>query len=188
VLQSINNRYGTHRGLIRLLLDTLKWKLGRYDQYQQVDWSKVRRLVFVCQGNICRSPYGHVLAQTTLPDNVVSMGYATAGTGTPANEVARCVAADRGSSLERHRATDMSDFDVMDGDLFLVMEDRHIARIEAFVSGKDTQIALLGLFATPRQPLIYDPHNLSAAYFHSCYAVIESAVDGVVRQYLQSRA
>ena len=67
------------------------------------------------------------------------------------------------------------------------MEDRHIAKIKAVVASKDTQIALLGLFATPSLPLIYDPHTLSEGYFHSCYAVVESAVDSVVSLFFQSR-
>ncbi len=115
------------------------------------------------------------------------MGCAAA-TGAPADECARLVAKARGTSLEQHRATDLSDFEVLDGDLFLVMEDRHIARIEAVVTSKDTQITLLGLFAAPPLPLIYDPHHLSEGYFHSCYAVVESAVDRVVSQFLQSRS
>tara|TARA_R110001583_G_scaffold143203_1_gene295309 strand:- start:18775 stop:19338 length:564 start_codon:yes stop_codon:yes gene_type:complete len=186
VLQRINDRYGTHRGLIRLAIDWIKWKLGQYDPYQQLDWASVKRLVFVCQGNICRSPYGHYLAQIKLPGSVVSIGYATT-TGVPANDCARFVAKARGTPLEQHTATDLSDFTVLDGDLFLVMEDRHIAKIESVVAQKDTQITLLGLWAEPKMPLIYDPHKLSEAYFNSCYQVIESAVDEVVKRFNQSR-
>ncbi|MFT6915429.1 MAG: protein-tyrosine phosphatase [Motiliproteus sp.] len=186
MLQYVSDRYGTHRGLIRLALDWVKWKLGQYDPYQKVDWTSVKRLVFVCQGNICRSPYGHFLAQTKLPGSVVSIGYATT-TGVPANDCARAVAMARGTSLEQHKATDLSDFSVLDGDLFLVMEDRHITKIESTVAKKDTQITLLGLWATPKMPLIYDPHHLSEAYFNSCYQVIESAVEEVVKHFNRKR-
>ncbi|WP_421862714.1 hypothetical protein [Motiliproteus sp.] len=187
MLQNLNDKFGTHRGLVRLVLDHIKWRLGHYQPYQQVDWTGVKRLVFVCQGNICRSPYGHFLAEAELPGQVVSIGYATT-TGAPANDCARFVAKARGTDLTDHRATDLSDFEVQDGDLFLVMEDRHIPKLTQALRGKQTQITLLGLWASPAYPLIYDPHHLSEGYFHSCYRVIESAVAAVVQQIKQSRA
>lgn len=186
MLQHIRNRYGTHRGLIRLYLDTIKWKLGQYEQYERVNWFEVKRLVFVCQGNICRSPYAHYLALKQLDENVASIGFATT-TGVPANDRAKDVARVRGTSLDTHIATDLRDFDIVDGDLFLVMEGRHISKLGPIVSAKQTQLSLLGLWATPSRALIYDPYDLSEAYFHSCFEIIESAVANVVNHYLEGR-
>jgi len=181
MLSVINARFGSYRGLIRLLLDKIRWYSGAFKPYQNTDWSQVKRLVFVCQGNICRSPYGHMLAaKSKLP--VASFGYATT-TGQPANAVALKVAAERGIDLSQHRTTDLSDFEVENGDLLLLVEPRHIAKVQHISCRPGVQVALLGQWCRPITPLIYDPHTLSEAYFHHCYARIEQAVVNLVIQF-----
>lgn len=181
MLSVINSRYGSYRGLIRLWLDRLQWYSGRFRRYERPDWSQVKRLVFVCQGNICRSPYGHVLAsRQQLP--VASFGYATTS-GQSANPIALKVAAERGVDLSAHRTTDLSDFIVQPGDLLLLVEPRHISKVQNVASQQSVQVALLGQWCDPVMPLIYDPHTLSEAYFHHCYARIEQAVANLLAEY-----
>jgi protein-tyrosine phosphatase len=181
MLSEIDSRYGTYRGLIRLWLDRLKWFCGCFRRYGRPDWLQVKRLVFVCQGNICRSPYAHALA---VRDGVAatSFGYATT-TGQPANSVALKIAAERGLDLSGHRTTDLSDFIVQSGDLLLLVEPRHLAKVRSAVAQPGVQVALLGQWCEPVMPLIYDPHNLSEAYFHNCYARIERAVDNLLGEF-----
>jgi len=182
----IRRPYGTHRGLIRLLFDQAKWRAGRYRACENIDWTRIERLVFVCQGNICRSPYAHVLAeQDGLP--VASFGYATT-TGLPANEVAKTVARVRGHSLDGHVTTDVGDFTITADDLLLVMEDRHLPKVAPRAQAVGAQVTLLGLWAEPPRPLIYDPNHLSEAYFHTCYGVIESAVAKVAERWRTAHA
>lgn len=170
----VSRRYGTHRGLVRSALDQLKWRCGVYRSREQVDWQRVRRLVFVCQGNICRSPYALARARE-LGLHAISFGYATSS-GSAANARAMHVAAQRGQDLAAHRTTAMADFTAQDGDLLLVMEDRHFAHVAPLLEAVPAQLSLLGLFARPPRALIYDPHRLGEAYFHSCYDLIDSAV------------
>jgi protein-tyrosine phosphatase len=179
----INARYGTYRGMIRLIIDSIKMYLGVYTRYQNIDWSQVKRLVFVCQGNICRSPYGHFIALSQGIKNVASLGYATT-TGLGANPQAMKVAQDRGISLASHITTDIHDFEFCDGDLLLVMEDRHLTKISGInKQDKAVQVSMLGLWDTPKLALLYDPHKLSDEYFHQCYANIESATHKVIAKF-----
>jgi protein-tyrosine phosphatase len=53
----------------------------------QLQPERVRRLVFVCLGNINRSAFGHVVA-AGLGVRVVSIGLSTPTTGAPAFEKA----------------------------------------------------------------------------------------------------
>ncbi len=121
-------KFGTVRGFVRLMLDNIAMYAGLYRKYETVDWSSVRRIVFVCQGNICRSPYAHWLALRET-DAVASLGLSTS-TGEPAHDVALDVARISGVDLTPHRTTDWTDFDLCDGDLLLAMEMRHIRIIE----------------------------------------------------------
>lgn len=55
----IQRGFGTLRGLIGTSLDYVAWLIGSYRPYGRVDWHRAQRLMLVCRGNICRSPFAH---------------------------------------------------------------------------------------------------------------------------------
>lgn len=178
-MNMLRRNFANIRGFVRTVLDQLKWFSGPYRRYGRVDWSNVRRLVFVCQGNICRSPFAKCLAEqrTTIP--VSSFGLSTT-TGAEADAVARNVATQFSIDLSSHRATNWKDFTVQPGDLLLVMEDRHIRQLAEKLDGQAVQICLLGLWCRPRFALLYDPFGQSRDYFEICFARIENAVGRLI--------
>lgn len=176
-------RFGTVRGFVRLMLDCAAMYAGLYRKYETIDWSSVRRLVFVCQGNICRSPYAHWLARRDT-DAVASLGLNTY-TGMQAFDMAIDTARRYGVDLGAHRTTDWKDFELRDGDLLLAMEMRHIRIIEQRPVDRKIQVGLLGLWCRPRLPLLYDPHRLSPAYFATCYERIGRAVARITAQFTE---
>ncbi len=181
-----DTKFGTVRGFVRLMLDNIAMYAGLYRKYETIDWSSVRRLVFVCQGNICRSPYAHWLALRET-DAVASLGLNTE-TGMRAYDMAVDIARISGVDLTPHRTTDWTDFDLRDGDLLLAMEMRHIRIIEERPVDCHIQIGLLGLWCRPRMPLLYDPHRMSKAYFATCYERISRAVARINRQFAHRTA
>ena len=185
----MDERFGTHRGLIRLALANALWFLGPYRRYGRVNFDKVERLVFVCQGNVCRSPFGHHLARQLITEvPVCSLGLGTT-TGLRANELATTVASEFAVDLTEHRTTAVIDFPIRKGDLFLVMEDRHLQVLTPLLQGRDVQVALLGLWCRPPFALLYDPHRLSPGYFRTCFRRIKQAVEELDRALKQrSRA
>ena len=171
----INRRYGTWRGMIRSLLGRLELVSGRLDEFRLRQPEQVKRVVFVCLGNICRSSYAHRIAlRYGLP--VASIGLSTTTGGrSPAQAVA--AAARAGVDMSTHRATNLADFDVRPGDLFLVMEVRQAHVLRRRLNGRtDVSIDLLGRWCTPRMPHLHDPFTLSDAYFDTAFARIEVAV------------
>ena len=60
------------------------------------------------------------------------------------------VAGDFGFDMRGHRATDITDFTICDGDLLIVMEDRHINWLQRHLDNQDVQVCLLGLWCRPR--------------------------------------
>ena len=176
---NISKMFGTFRGFVRLVIANGLWALGPYRKYEKIDFGRVRRLIFVCQGNICRSPFGHHLAAKIVDGIPVrSLGLGTTS-GLPANTVATEAAGDFGVDLADHRTTALSDFTIADGDLFLVMEDRHMRALRPYLVGHDAQIGLLGLWCRPRFALLYDPHRLSRNYFTTCFQRISRAVEAL---------
>lgn len=170
----IRHPFGTYRGLIRLWLAQLEGCTGRLVRFRDPDWSRVQRLVFVCNGNICRSAYGMLLAEELgLPS--ASFGLYT-DTGARPPEPALATAAAHGRDLSAHRATEVDDFEVRDSDLLLVMEIRQARRLAERYAGRPIQIALLGDWVEPRRPHLHDPFTLSPGYFETCFRHIESAV------------
>lgn len=169
----IAGSFGTHRGLVRMLLGETEYLAGRVNQFLQPDLAATRRLVFVCLGNINRSAFAEGVA-TASGLKTASIGLSTS-TGNPAFHMAIDTARHFGIDLQAHRATDFTDYEYRPGDLLLAMEIRHAHRLAS--QGIPQQaIALLGHWATPHRIHIHDPHTLSSAYFRTCFSLIHSAV------------
>lgn len=85
------------------------------------------RLLVICHGNICRSPYLEALLRTALPDSEVSSaGFVGAGRGVPPHSTE--VAGRRGLDLSAHKSRLITS-DILDrADLLIVMgEDQERA-------------------------------------------------------------
>lgn len=174
----IDNRYGTWRGLVRALLARAELAGGRLEPFRLARPEAVRRLVFVCHGNICRSAYGHMVARE-LGMNVASLGLST-HTGNRSPDPALASATRLGVDMSAHRATDWGDFKVAPGDLFLVMEVRQAHEVRRRLGGRnDVQICLLGMWCTPVMPHLHDPYTLSDPYFDSCFRRVRQAVQAL---------
>ena len=174
MIATINRRYGTWRGLVRAVLARAELSAGRLEDFRLKDPEAVRRVVFVCLGNICRSAYGHQVARE-LGLNVASLGLSTS-TGTASPDAAVDAARRLGAEMSEHRATDWSDFEVRPGDLFLVMEVRQAHELRRRLKGRsDVRVALLGLWNEPLMPHLHDPFTLSDGYFDTCFARVRQA-------------
>jgi protein-tyrosine phosphatase len=180
LLGPINDRYGTYRGLIRLGLAQAELLTRRLRPFTAVTPEAVRRVVFVCRGNIWRSAFAEAQART-LGLNAASFGLATSG-GVPVPSTALAAAAPFGIDLSGHRSTGLQDFVLQEGDLLLAMEVRQ-ARVMLALPGRPPgQVSLLGLWATPSCPHIHDPDRLSAAYGRRCLAIVADSVKNLARQ------
>lgn len=167
----VRARYGTARGLARLLLSQLRsWR-----RFEEIDWSRVERLVFVCTGNVCRSPFAEALARRA---GVPAISVALRGrSGAPAHPAAVAAARAAGFDLSSHRATEIDQMEVGPGDLLVAMEPWQAA---AVADRGGAQATLIGLWTRPRRPHVHDPYGLCDAYFRTCFAVIASGVDAIV--------
>lgn len=147
------------------------------------------RVLFVCMGNICRSPmaeglFQHMARQAGL-DDIVSA--ASAGThayhaGEPADRRALAVAARHGIDLAAHRVTRVQDHDLDQYDLVLAMDWDNLSRLQHMTSKRQHhKIQLLMRFASEYESAtIPDPFYGAQAAFDQTFDYIEDACGGLL--------
>ncbi|CAN0590891.1 unnamed protein product, partial [Ectocarpus sp. 12 AP-2014] len=59
----VYERFGSRNGFVRYFGYWVLAQIGTYRQFTLPPPEKQRRLVFICNGNICRSPLAEVYAQ-----------------------------------------------------------------------------------------------------------------------------
>ena len=82
VTHYIKNRFGSKRGLLNAVTYSIRSLLGFYKKHQAVSLSKSTRFIFICSGNICRSPLAEYVAKQQGAQ-AISFGLHTRG-GDPA--------------------------------------------------------------------------------------------------------
>lgn len=165
--------FGGKRGFLEHARTRALYALGAYRKTCDINWAAVRRLAFVCTGNICRSPYASARARS-LGVAAASFGLRAAN-GAPADPEASRNALLRGVDLSAHRSTRAESSTFADGDLIIVFEPGHLAEVRQR-TGNRMPASLLGVWAHPMWPHIQDPYGRSDKYFQRCFSVIDANV------------
>ena len=173
-------KFGTWRGALRLALAHAEVATGQA-AIAAPDPAQVRRLVFVCHGNICRSAYADGLARRAGM-NVASFGLSTSSGKDAWPQVAERALA-RGLDLSQHRTTRVEDYVPLPGDYLLGMETRHLRKLAANPLTAGLPRGLLGNYANPAVPHLHDPYRLGSAYMEVCLDRIERAVAALITRY-----
>lgn len=155
----------------------------------------VRSVLFVCTGNICRSPTAEGVMRRRLADagladviRVDSCGTHDYHVGEPPDARSRRHAKARGYDLSALRARQVAAEDFEQFDLLLVADESHLFHLQAMAAphlrGK---VRLLMDFA-PHAGLreVPDPYYGGAEGFERVLDLIESAVDGVMAHVLEA--
>ena len=147
------------------------------------------RVLFVCYGNVCRSPMAEgilrgQLAQGGLFGRVIvdSAGTSSVNAGRRADGRARAIVSRRGGSIRDLRAREFVDEDFDNFDLILVMDEsnrRDVLR-RARGSGDTDKVRMLLDYVTGGE--VSDPVEGASADFERAYDVIERASHAVLKQ------
>jgi len=171
---AVLREYGHRHGWLRHHAWTALLKLGWRRHLQSVDWQRVERCLFACQGNICRSPYAEHRARC-LGIDAISFGIETTP-GRRAASTAVRVAARRGVDLTNHRSRSAEDLTIAASDLVIAMEPRQLSALLSLARASGGQLTLLGLWCLPIRPVLEDPYGLSETHFQICFSVIDDAL------------
>ncbi|GAA1997066.1 low molecular weight protein-tyrosine-phosphatase [Microbacterium ulmi] len=150
------------------------------------------RVVFVCTGNICRSPMAEVVfrwfaANAGLRDRVLSTSAGTGDwhVGERADQRTLDALERRGYDGTRHRARQFTASDFASHDLVVALDRSHerILRSWARHEGDADKIALLMSFDPAAHTLdVPDPYYAGPGMFDEVLGMIESASRALFRQ------
>ena len=150
----------------------------------------VRRVLFVCLGNICRSPLVEAVARKRLAEARLDVAVASCGTGGwHAGEGAdpRMIAAARaaGHDLSGHRARQLRERDFADHDLLLAMDRDNLRELRKLAATPEQaeRAALFLEWTGAAPPLEFpDPWHGDAAGFAASVRLAERGVAGLVER------
>ena len=141
----------------------------------------IQHVLFVCTGNICRSPLAASLLARALKDRGVEVAVSSAGTGAwdgaPASEGAYLVGLERGLDLSGHRARLLTRELVDEADLILTMARHHRARVDEL--GGEGKVFVLGEYAGKGDDEVSDPFGGDLAVYRDTAHELEALADAV---------
>jgi protein-tyrosine phosphatase len=138
---------------------------------------KIDRVLVLCHGNVCRSPFAAALLARRLPQlEVRSAGLAARG-GDAADALAARVARRFGVELDAHRTSALDEASAGWADLLLAMQGRHASELERRFRGSGPRVRLLGDFLESPPHAIEHPWGRDEAAFEAVFERIERAVE-----------
>jgi len=147
------------------------------------------RILFVCLGNICRSPTAEGvvrrLAAEEAPEldlHLDSAGTADYHVGSPPDPRSCRHAQRRGYSIDALRARQVTRSDFSEFDLILAMDDDNLEDLRALAPpGTTARVCLFGDFAAEgRGGAVPDPYYGTAADFDEVIDLVEAAARGLL--------
>lgn len=174
----INEKHGGRKGLLNHIKFSAMSTIGFFKKHQQIP-STIGRLVFVCKGNICRSPLGEEVAKQTQNYRTASFGLDTT-TGKPAFAPIVDISKKLGYSLEHHKTTAVEDHQHQHDDLIICVEPKHLKLVQK--KFPKSQVVLLGLFLNTPKAYIHDPYSSNLTYKENCSKDIIEATKNLLKK------
>lgn len=141
----------------------------------------VQSVLFVCRGNICRSPLAEVYFQSLVEKEGRQMTVRSAGLettpGKPAHAKAKAVALEHRLSLDEHATTQVHKELLDQSDLIIVMEIMQKDRLLRLYPRSKGKVVLLGRFDSAGSLEIADPYSGTSEDFHSCFQQVSRCCD-----------
>ena len=155
-----------------------------------------RKILFVCLGNICRSPAAEeimrrLVADAGLDKEIVldSAGLIDYHEGEPADGRMRAHAARRGYQIT-HLSRPVRYDDFFDFDIIVGTDDRNISRLKALAPGLDEERKVVRMTDYCRLKVadhVPDPYYGGASGFENVLDILEDACAGLLDTLRESR-
>jgi len=143
-------------------------------------------IVFVCTGNICRSPIAegllrHKWKEMDRNDLMVSSMGIHGLNDSPATEYAQAVCIQYGFDISSHRARSLVGEELQKADLILCMEYVHKKFIQTFFPWLRKKVFLLGAWPEKetRKSAIEDPMGGSYEKYLRIYGIIQRHIERI---------
>jgi protein-tyrosine-phosphatase len=147
----------------------------------------MKKVLFVCTGNTCRSPMAAALFNRLAADGGIGYEAASAGLaaaeGSPASQNSvRAMNDYPGADLSCHRSKRLTHADIEEASLILTMERVHRQYILSMYPEAYQKVFTLKEYVYGTDGDITDPYGGGEAEYRHCAAVISQAVEKLIER------
>lgn len=144
---------------------------------------RARTILFVCHGNLIRSPFGAALlrARTPQPSKLVVLSAGLwSAVGHPADATAIGCARQFGVDLSQHRTRPLDGAEIEAADVVFAMEISHLIELRRRFPESYDKAYLLGCLTSSASLEVADPMSAPVEAFQACFRQIEEGVSRIV--------
>lgn len=144
--------------------------------------NSAQNILFVCKGNICRSPFAERYSKLAIPhvQRVESSGYFPKR-NRPSPDNAQAAASEFDIDLSLHRSSVLTQDATDHADVILVFDEENREQIRSNFSRVKAKTFLLGTLLDEADSEITDPYGGSVEDFRTIYSKIAAALDRVAK-------
>ena len=158
----------------------------------------ITKVLFVCMGNICRSPTAHGVMQHMVTEKGLKNRFEIDSAGTHAYHIgeksdtrSRAKAAQKGVDMEYIRARKISVLDYDEYDYILAMDEDNLSLIEYYAPEKPkAKISLFLNFAnragTTNKTIVPDPYYGQSDGFEEVFTLVELGCEALIDEILNA--
>ncbi len=153
------------------------------------------KFLFVCLGNICRSPIAHGLLKHKADKLGLNWSVDSAGTsdwhaGELPNEKSIKVMNEHGIDITYQRSRLFTKYDLQDFDIIYVMDESNFANVVNMASSDEERAKvkmIMNEVKEGKNEAVPDPWGLSQQQYEEVYAMLDLATDKIIERLAKLR-
>ncbi len=146
------------------------------------------KVVFLCYGNICRSPLAAALAEQRLSGVLIDSAGFHDQTGRGCPQKILRIASSYGIDLSSHRSARVQRNQLANADLVIAMDMENLNRVRHEFPEMAKRTTLLGLFGTPETLAIADPYLADETATNRICEQVRAGVEGLASWMAKAKA
>ena len=146
------------------------------------------KIVFLCYGNICRSPLAAKLAEQELSGMTIESAGFHEHAGRSCPEKMLRIGSSFGVDLSNHQSVRATRELLLSADLVVAMDPENLDRLRSEFPEMQGRTTLLGLFVNPTLLAIADPYLADEAITRKICEQVRSGIDGLARWVTRTKA